>query len=132
MVSENRTPLKSLQKQNQRKKTLLRFGISDASIEVAISSVQFSRVRLWPHGLQHASPPCPSPAPGVHSNPCPLSHDAIQPSHPLSSPSPSALNLSQHQGLFKWVSSSHQVTKVLEFQFQHQPFQWIYRTLNGL
>ena len=53
--------------------------------------------------------------------------DAIQPSHPLSSPSP-ALNLSQHQGLFKWVSSSHQVAKVLEFQLQHQSFQWIFRT----
>ena len=45
--------------------------------------------------------------------------DAIQPSHPLSSPSPPALNLSQHQGLFKWVSSLHQVAKVLEFQHQH-------------
>ena len=45
--------------------------------------------------------------------------DAIQPSHPLSSPSPSALNLSHHQVLFKWVSSSHQVAKVLEFQLQH-------------
>ena len=54
--------------------------------------------------------------------------DAIQPSHPLSSPSPPALNLSQHQGLFKWVSSSHQVAKILEFQLQHQPFQWIFRT----
>ena len=42
--------------------------------------------------------------------------DAIQPSHPLSSPSPPAFNLSQHQSLFKWVSSSHQVAKVLEFQ----------------
>ena len=54
--------------------------------------------------------------------------DAIQPSHPLPSPSPSALNLSQHQGLFKWVSSSHQVAKVLEFQLQHQSFQWTPRT----
>ena len=54
--------------------------------------------------------------------------DAIQPSHPLSSPSPPALNLSQHQGLFKWVSSSHQVAKILEFQLQHQSFQWIFRT----
>ena len=54
--------------------------------------------------------------------------DAIHPSHPLLSPSPSALNLSQHQGLFKWVSSSHQVAKVLEFQLQHQSFQWIFRT----
>ena len=50
--------------------------------------------------------------------------DAIQPSHPLSSPSPPALNLSQHQVLFKWVSSLHQVAKVLEFQLQHQSFQW--------
>ena len=47
--------------------------------------------------------------------------DAIQPSHPLSSPSPPAPNPSQHQGLFQWVSSSHQVAKVLEFQLQHQP-----------
>ena len=54
--------------------------------------------------------------------------DAIQPSHPLSSLSPPAFNLSQHQGLFQWVSSSHQVDKVLEFQLQHQSFQWIFRT----
>ena len=54
--------------------------------------------------------------------------DAIQPSHPMSSPSPPAFNLSQHQGLFKWVSSSHQVAKVLEFQLQHQSFQWTPRT----
>ena len=54
--------------------------------------------------------------------------DAIQPSHPLVSPSPPALNLSQHWGLFKWVSSSHQVAKVLEFHLQHQSFQWTPRT----
>ena len=53
--------------------------------------------------------------------------DAIQPSHLLSSPSPPAFNLSQHQGLFQWVSSSLQVARVLEFQFQHQSFQWIFR-----
>ena len=47
--------------------------------------------------------------------------DAIQPSHPLSSPSPPALNLSQHQGFFKWVSSSHHVAKVLEFQLNISP-----------
>ena len=52
--------------------------------------------------------------------------DAIQPSHPLSPHSPPAFNLSQHQGLFQWVSSSHQVAKVLEFH--HQSFQWIFRT----
>ena len=54
--------------------------------------------------------------------------DAIQPSRPLSSPSLPALNLSQHQGLFKWVSSSHHMAKVLEFQLQHQSFQWMPRT----
>ena len=54
--------------------------------------------------------------------------DVIQPSHPLSSPSPPAFNFSQHQGLFKWVSSSHQTAKVLEFQLQHQSFQWTLRT----
>ena len=54
--------------------------------------------------------------------------DAIQPSHPLSSTSPPTFNLSKHQGLFKWVSSSHQVTKVLDFQLQHQSFQWTPRT----
>ena len=54
--------------------------------------------------------------------------DAIQPSHPLLSPSPPAFNLTQHQGLFQWVSSSHQVVKVLEFQLQHQSFQWTPRT----
>ena len=54
--------------------------------------------------------------------------DAIQPSHPLSSHSPLALILSQHQGLFQWVGSSHQVAKELELQLQHQPFQWIFRT----
>ena len=72
------------------------------------SSVQFSGSvvsnSLRPHESQHSRPSCPSPTPRVHSDSCPLSHDAIQPSHPLSSPSP-ALNLSQHQGLFKWVSS---------------------------
>ena len=54
--------------------------------------------------------------------------DAIQPSHPLSSPSPPAPNPSQHQGLFQWVNSSHEVAKVLEFQRQHQSFQWTPRT----
>ena len=74
------------------------------------------------------------------SPPKPMSTESVMPSNhltsvnlcptiqPLSSPSPPALNLSQHQGLFKWVSSSHQVTKVLELQLQHQSFQWTPRT----
>ena len=53
---------------------------------------------------------------------------AIQPSHPLSSPFPPAPNPSQHQSLFQWVNSSHEVAKVLEFQLQHQSFQWTPRT----
>ena len=56
--------------------------------------------------------------------------NAIQLSHPLSSPSLPALNLSQHQGLFNWVRSLHQVVKGLELQLQHQSFQWIFRTVS--
>ena len=90
------------------------------------SSFQFSRSVVFdflrPHELQHARLPCPSPTPGVYPNSRPLSrwcHLTI-----LSSPSPPALNLSQHQGLFKWVSSLQQVAKLLEFQLQHQSYQW--------
>ena len=53
--------------------------------------------------------------------------DAIQPSHSLSSPSPPAPNPSQHQSLFQWVNSSHEVAEVLEFELQHQSFQRIFR-----
>ena len=56
--------------------------------------------------------------------------DAIQPSHPLSSPSPPAPNSSQHQSLFQWVNSSHEVAKVLEFQPQHHSFQRTPRTIS--
>ena len=83
---------------------------------------------LWPHRLQHASFPCPSPSPRTSSNTRSLVSDAIQPLHLLSSPSPPAFNLSPNQGLFKWVNSSYQVAKVLELQFQHRSFQWIFRT----
>ena len=84
-----------------------------------ISSVQFScsvmSDSLQPHRLQLSKLPCLSPIPRIYSNSCPLSGDSIQPSHPLSSPSP-AFNLFQHQDLFKWVSSSHPVARILEFQ----------------
>ena len=74
--------------------------------------VQFCSVvsdSLWPRGLKHTRPSCPSPTPRVYSNSCLLSRWC----HPtISSPSP-AFNLSQHQGLFQWVSFSHQVAKVL-------------------
>ena len=83
---------------------------------------------LRPHGLQHARTACPSPNPGACSNSCLTStwcHPTIS---SRSSPSPPAFSLSQHQGLFQWVGSSHQVAKVLELQLQHQSFQWIFRT----
>ena len=68
---------------------------------------------LWPYELQHTRLLCPSLSSWVCSNSCPLSLPA--------------LSLSQHQGLFQWVSSSHQVAKVLELQLQHLSFQWIFR-----
>ena len=87
---------------------------------VIFSLVQFScsvvSDSLQPHGLQHARLPCPSPTPGACANSCPLSRWCHPTIYPLLSPSPPAFHLSQHQGLFQWVSSSHQVAKVLELQ----------------
>ena len=96
------------------------------------SSVQFIRSvvsdSLRPHESQHARPPCPPPTPGVHPNSCASSrwcHPAISSSVV---PFSSCPNPCQHQGLFQWVNSSHEVAKVLEFQPQHQSFQWTPRT----
>ena len=84
---------------------------------------------LQPHGPQHTRLLCPPLSPRVCPNSCPLSWWCPQASSSsLTSPSPPALNLSWHQGLFQWVSSSYQVAKVLEFQLQHQSFQRIFRT----
>ena len=69
-----------------------------------------------------------SPTPGSYTNSCPSISDVFQPYHFLSSPPPLTFKLSQHQGLFQWVNTSHQVAKVLELQLQHQSFQWIFRT----
>ena len=71
---------------------------------------------LQPHEQQHTRLPCPSPFPWVCSDSCHWVDDAIQPSHPLSLPSPHALSLSQNQGLFLWVGSSNQAAKVLQLQ----------------
>ena len=98
----------------------------------AFDSVQFCSVQfsdsvvsdsLWTYESQHARPPCSSPSRGVHSDSCPWVRDAIQPYHPLSSPSPPAPNPSQHQSLFQWVNSSHEVAKILAFQLQHHSLQ---------
>ena len=96
------------------------------------SSVQFSR-SVVSNSLQlhdHSTPGLPfhHQLPESTQTHVKWVGDAIQPSHPQSSPSLPALNLSQHQGLFKWVSSLHQVAKVLEFQLQHQSYQWTPRT----
>ena len=91
--------------------------------DLALSSVQLLHL-VW----QHPRFPCPSPTPRACSNSC----SSSQWCHPTISSSvfafsSSAFNLSQHQGLFQWVSSFHQVAKVLQFQLQHLSFQWIFR-----
>ena len=92
------------------------------------SSVQFSHSvmsnSLWPHGLQYSRPPCPSPTLGAHSNSFPLSRWCCPAISSSVVPSSFTFNFSQHQGLFKWVSSSHQLAKVLEFRLQHQSLQF--------
>ena len=79
---------------------------------------------LRPHGLQHARLPCSSLSPWVCSNSCPFSHWC----HPnIILFHSHLLSLSQHQGLFQWISSSHKVAEILDLQLQHQSFQWIFR-----
>ena len=103
-------------------------------VDLEISSVQFSLVaQSCPTLCDPVN--CSTPGLPVHhqlleSNQTHVHRvgDATQPSHPLSSPSLPAPNPSKHQDLFQWVSSSHQVAKVLEFQLQHQSFQWTPRT----
>ena len=99
-----------------------------------ISSVQFSSVTqsclTLCYPMNHSTPGLPvhHQLPEFTQTHVHQVGNAIQPSHPLSSPSPPAPNPSQHQGLFQWVSSSHEVAKVLAFQLQHQSFQWTPKT----
>ena len=90
--------------------------------------VVFAAVQLlscvW---LHHARLLCPSLSPGVRSHSCPLSQWCSLTISSSAAPPPLAFSLSQHQGLFQWVSSSHQVGKVVGLQLQHQSFQWIFR-----
>ena len=99
------------------------------NLPVQFSSVTQSCPTLW-DPMNHSTPGLP-----VHHQLLEFTQthvhrvsDAIQPSHPLSSPSPPAPNPSQHQGLFQWINTLHEVAKVLEFQLQHQSFQWTPRT----
>ena len=90
---------------------------------IQFSSVQFSRSvmsdSLRPHGLQHARLPCPSPTPRVYPNSRPLSRWCLPAISSSVVPFSSCPNPFQHQSLFQWVNSSHEVAKVLEFQLQH-------------
>ena len=102
------------------------------SIFPRISSVQSScsvaSNSLQSHEPQHPRPPCPSPTPRVQPNSCPFSwwcHPTVSSSVVPFSSCPQSFAA---QGLFQWVSSLHQVAKVLEFQLQHQSLQWIFRT----
>ena len=82
---------------------------------------------LWPHGLQHARPPCLSPSPRFCPSLCSLHwwcHPAISSSNALFSFCVQSFPAS---GIFQWVICSHQMTKILELQLQHQSFQWIFR-----
>ena len=134
LMAEREEELKSLlmKVKEDSEKVGLKLNIQKTKImaSVPISSLySLSRVRLfrtpWTTACQASLSITNSEFPQTHFH---WVSDAIQPSHPLSSPSPPAFNLSQHQGPFKWVSSSHQVAKVLEFQLQHQSFQWTLRT----
>ena len=138
LMAESKEELRSLlmEVKKEGEKVGLKLNIQKTKIMVSgpISSVQFSSV------AQLCPPLCD---PMDYSTPGhPVNHqlpeftqthvlwvgDAIQPSHPLLSPSAPTFDLSQHQGLFKWVSSLHKVAKVLEFQLQHQCSQWTPRT----
>ena len=105
--------------QEKKSRHLLKYSLVQFNHSIVSDSFQ-------PHGPEHTRPPCRFPEPTqthVH-----WVSDAIQQSHPLLSPSPPALNPSQHQGLFQWVSALHQAAKVLEFQLQHQSSQSTPRT----
>ena len=100
-------------------------GTETTSVETQFSSVAQSCPTPWTTARQASLPITNSESTQTHAH---WVCDANQPSHSLSSPSPPALNLSQHRGLFKWVSSLHQAAKVLEFQLQHQIWQRTPRT----
>ena len=111
--------------------------ISSILLSLAVYDVNCPQFSLFSHSVKSNSLQpmyCSTPGFPVHHQLPELAQthvhwvgDAIQPSHPLSSPSPPTFNHSQNQDLFKWVSSSQQMAKVLEFQLQHQSFQWIFR-----
>ena len=130
IMSEKEEELKSLlmKVKEESEKVSLKLNIPKTKI-MASGSIQFSSVTQTCPTLCDPRD-CSTPGLPVHHQLPEYTQthvhrvgDAIQPSHPLSSPSSPALNLSQHQGLFQWVNTSHQMAKVLEFQIQDQSFQ---------
>ena len=134
-VSENKTWLEKLNMTRMSLENLHKISwfLSSVNTFMPVSHYHFISVQLlnhsvtsdflWPHGLQHARLPCPAPTPGACSNSCPLSrwcHPAISSSV---IPFSSCLQSLLHQGLFQWISSSHQVAKVAQLQLQPQSFQ---------
>ena len=106
------------------KRDSYKLGLDVTTPPQALPSLQFSHSvmsdSLPSHELQHARPPCRSPTPRVYSNSRPSSRWCLPANSSSVVPSPPAPNPSQHQSLFQWVNSSHEVAKVLEFQLQHQ------------
>ena len=99
------------------------------SLSISVPVQSLSHVQLCdPMDCSTSGFPAHHQLPGLAQTHVHQIFDVIQPHHPLSFLSPPTFNLSQHQGLFQWVSYSHQVAKVLEFQLQHQSFQWTPRT----
>ena len=134
LMAESKEELKSLlmKVKEESEKAGLKFSIQKKKIMASspISSVQLlSRVRLCdPVDCSTPALPVRHQLPELTQIHVHRVGNAIQPSHFLLIPSPPAFNPSQHQGLFQWVTSSHRVANVLEFQLQHQSFQWTLRT----
>ena len=126
--------LQKLEKKTRKHPTVDENQHHKREVLISISSVQFSSVAQSCMIFCDPMNCCMTGLPVHHQLPeLTQTHvhpveDAIQPSHPLPSTSPPAPNHSQHQGLFQWVKSSHEVAKVLKFQLQHQPLQWKTRT----
>ena len=115
----------AIMKKSTNNKFWRRYGVREPSVSVQLLSHVWFFATPWTAERQASLSITNSRSP-----PKPMSTESemTQSSHSLSFPSPHALNLSQHQGLFQWVSSLHQVAKLLEFQLRHQSFQWTPRT----
>ena len=126
--------LPTIDAQNATHRYLILWPLLRCKNSRIINSVQFSSVALLyptlcdPMNCSMPGLPVHHKLPEFTQTHAHRDGDAIQPSHPLLSPSPPAPNPSHHQGLFQWVKSSHEVAKVLEFQLHHQSFQWTPRT----